>query len=76
MYTLEFALNIHGCSASVDLSSDRLYSSVVKAKVLVAQLCLTLCNPKKYSPPGSSVHGSFQARILEWVVFPFSRGSS
>ena len=29
-----------------------------------------------YSPPGSSVHGIFQARILEWVAIPFSRGSS
>ena len=44
--------------------------------VLVAQLCLTLCDPMNYSPPGSSVHGIFQARILEWVAIPFSRGSS
>ena len=36
--------------------------------VLVAQLCLTLFNPIDYSPPaGSSVHGTLQARILEWV---------
>ena len=40
------------------------------------QLCPTLCNPMDYSLPGSSVHGSFQARILEWVVVPSSRGSS
>ena len=32
----------------------------------------TLCKPMDYSPPGSSVHGIFQARILEWVVIPFS----
>ena len=44
--------------------------------VLVAQLCLTLCDPVDCSPPGSSVHGIFQARILEWVAVPFSRGSS
>ena len=44
--------------------------------VLVAQSCLTLCNPMEYSPPGSSVHGTLQARILEWVAIPFSRGSS
>ena len=44
--------------------------------VLVAQSCLTLCNPMDCSPPGSSVHGIFQARILEWVGIPFSRGSS
>ena len=36
--------------------------------VLVAQLCLTLCDPMVCSPPGSSVHGVFQARILQWVT--------
>ena len=41
----------------------------------VAQLCLTLCNPVDYSPPGSFVHGIFQAGILEWVAISFSRGS-
>ena len=35
-----------------------------------------LCNPMDYSLPGSSVHGILQARILEWVAVPFSRGSS
>ena len=44
--------------------------------VLVAQLCPTLCNPTNCTPPGSSVHGILQARILEWVAIPFSRGSS
>ena len=43
---------------------------------VVAQLCPTLCNPMNYSPPGSSVHGSLQAWILEWVAMPSSRGSS
>ena len=38
--------------------------------------CLTLCDLTDYSPPGSSVHGILQARILEWAVMPFSRGSS
>ena len=42
----------------------------------VAQSCPTLCDPRDYSPPGSSVHGLLQARILEWVAIPFSRGSS
>ena len=42
----------------------------------VIQLCPTLCDPMDCSPPGSSVHGIFQARILEWVAIPFSRGSS
>ena len=44
--------------------------------LLVAQLCLTLCSPMDCSPPGSSVHGIFQARILEWVAISYSRGSS
>ena len=47
-----------------------------QVKVLVAQSCLTLCNPTDYSQPGSSVHGILHARILEWVAIPFSRGSS
>ena len=47
-----------------------------KIKVLVAQLCLTLWDPMDYSPPGSSVHGILQARILECVAIPFSKASS
>ena len=39
------------------------------------QLCLTICDPMDCSLPGSSVHGILQARILEWVVISFSRGS-
>ena len=42
-----------------------------KVKVKVTQSCPTLCNPMDYT-----VHGILQARILEWVAFPFSRGSS
>ena len=41
-----------------------------------AQSCLTLCDPVDCSPPGSSVHGIFQARILEQVTISYSRGSS
>ena len=41
----------------------------------VAQSCPTVCDPINRSPPGSSVHGIFQARILEWVAISFSRGS-
>ena len=48
----------------------------MKVKVLVAQLCLTLCDPMDCSQPGSSVHGIFQARILERVAISSSRGSS
>ena len=41
-------------------------------KVLVVQLCPTLCNSMDCSSPGSSDHGILQARILEWVSIPFS----
>ena len=51
--------------------SDEMGGSVRKqTEVKVAQLCPTLCNPMD-----CSIHGIFQARILEWVAFPFSRGS-
>ena len=40
--------------------------------VWVAQSCPTLCSPMACSPPGSSVHGILQARMLEWVAMPFS----
>ena len=46
----------------------------VHAKSL--QLCLTLCDLMDYSPAGSSVCGILQARIMEWVALPFSKGSS
>ena len=43
---------------------------------LVAQMCLTLCDPMDCSPPSSSVHEDSPARILQWVAMPSSRGSS
>ena len=43
---------------------------------VVALWCLILCDPVDWSPPGYSVHGILQARILEWVAISFSRGSS
>ena len=49
---------------------------LIVVKVLVAQSCPTLCDPMDCSPPGSSVHGISQIRILEWLAIPFSRGSS
>ena len=42
-------------------------------KVKVTQLCPTLCDPMDCSPPGSSIHGIFQARVLEWVAISFSK---
>ena len=47
-----------------------------ESKSEVAQSCPTLCNPMDCSLPGSSLHGIFQARILEWGAISFSRGSS
>ena len=44
--------------------------------MLAAQSCQTLCDPMDCSPPGSSVHEIFQARILGWVAISFSRGFS
>ena len=45
-------------------------------KVLATQSCPTLCDPMDCSLPGSLAHGILQARTLEWVVIPFSRGFS
>ena len=44
-------------------------------KVFIPQWCQTLCNPMDCGPPDFSVHGIFQARLLEWVAISFSRGS-
>ena len=44
----------------------------VKSESEVAQSCPTLSDPMNCSPPGSSVHGIFQARVLEWVAISFS----
>ena len=46
------------------------------ACMLSLQSCLILCHSMDSSPTGSSVHELFQARILEWVAMPFSKGSS
>ena len=48
----------------------------MKVKVFITEFCLTLCDSVDYNLPSSSVHGISQAKILEWVAIPFSRGSS
>ena len=58
------------------LSKEQLCCWKLCCCCLFAQLCVTLCDPMNCSPPGSSVHGIFQARILKWVAISFSRGSS
>ena len=50
--------------------------SQVYTHVCYAQVCLTLCDPMDYGQPDSSVHGIFQARILEWVAISYSKGFS
>ena len=57
----------------ISINAENLF---LKVKVLVAQSCSTLCVTMDCSPPGSSVHGILQARLVEWVAMPFSRGSS
>ena len=47
----------------------------VKSESEVAQSCLTLSDPMDCRPPGSSVHGIFQARVLEWVAIAFSESN-
>ena len=47
----------------------------VKSESEVAQSCLTLCDPMDCSLPGSSIHGIFQARVLEWGAIAFSETS-
>ena len=53
-------------------SKKKVNSTHVCCCCLVAQSCLTLCDPTDCSPPGSSVHGILQARILEQVAISFS----
>ena len=56
----------------VQLSHDNQFQKTSATAAKSLQSCLTLCNPIDYSPPGSSVHGISQARILEWAAISFS----
>ena len=51
-------------------------NTVYVCMLKLLQLCLTLCNSMDYNLPGSSIYGILQARILDWVAMPSSRGSS
>ena len=59
--------------SSPDMSD---YGGRLEVRREVTQSCAAPCNPIDCSPPGSSVHGIFQARVLEWVATSFSRGTS
>ena len=75
-YLMLINIKLNGQRGIIALCSQRVktyWSSQIlmkKVKVLIAQLCLTLYNSLDYSPPDSSVHEFFQARILEQVAFP------
>ena len=74
LYCILHIKNIMVFSITVVLhfvSQEVLSSVLAFVKVKVTQSCLTLCDPMDYT-----VHGILQARILEWVVVPFSRASS
>ena len=58
------------------LSSCLSHALIIMPVSKVAQLCPTHCDPMDCSLPGSSIHGIFQVRVLEWVAISFSRGSS
>ena len=59
-----------GRGGGCELREIRRLNTAAAAKSL--QSCPTLCDPIDVSPPGSTVHGIFQARVLEWVVIAFS----
>ena len=58
------------------LNDTLIIGESVKVKVFVAQSCLTLFDSMDRSPPGFSVHGILQAKIVEWVSIPSSTGYS
>ena len=81
---LTYHISLHDANYEAQWSkkgnSDWLQSlqipSLLESESEVTQSYLTLCSPMDCSLPGSSIHGIFQARILEWVAISFSRGSS
>ena len=55
-----------------EVKSERKIQITYRKKVKVTQSCPTLCDPIDGSPPGSSIHGIFQAKVLEWGAIAFS----
>ena len=81
LYRAVWSTSIEGCQLILyksnikNMFKMKLFSSKM-CGAQSPQSCPTLCDPMDCSPPGSSVHGILQARILEWVAMPSSRGSS
>ena len=79
--TLKSLLQHHSSKASILWRSAFFivqfsHPYITSGKTINRFSCVQLCNPMDCSPPGSSVHGILQARILEWVAMPSSRGAS
>ena len=66
--TFNSSLRVQTCASLSTLVNSNAHACVV------SQSCLTFCDPMDCSPPGSSVHGVLQARILEWIVIAFLQG--
>ena len=75
-HSYTFLLWVELCPLTPKFICWNCYTQYHKSEVEVTQSCLTFCDPMDCSLPGSSVHGIFQARILELVAVPFSRGYS
>ncbi|CAI9152038.1 unnamed protein product [Rangifer tarandus platyrhynchus] len=72
---LHLKINIHiYCLGFPGSSIGKESTCNARMKVLFTKQCSILCDPVNCNPTGSSVHGILQARILEWVAIPFSRG--
>ena len=75
LFTILMFQFIHQCSEGIyilPVPIQCFFCVSLLLLLLSLQSCLTLCDPIDGSPPGSSVHGIFQARVLEWVAIAFS----
>ena len=63
-----------GLKLNIKKKTKIMASGAIVLKVLVTHLCSTVYDLMDYGPPGSSIHGILQSRILEWVAIFFSRG--
>ena len=74
--TKQLSMRANDYPSSKGLSPLPFWLSSISVCLLVAQSCPTLCDHVDCSPPGSSVHGILQARILQWVAMASSREPS